>query len=308
MTPRQRELSTAVRKGGLRDRLLRDQQLSILVKAPISVDYTEAPTAERLQSRNGKTSSTNYIDLTEDAEKDARRRRRRPPSSHAPPSFNATAPPSCARSTDGPSCLYDRSPSIPGSPNPAVTPCQRASTRTIPSIRLGGSIARRSSRRPSRLHHRFLIKVIKSSSSKIIILSQFTTALDLVAEWLRVCKQWEHYEVDGENAVDQDDIYNFNTNMSSTGKPSALTPPSPTLTNAERFAAPRIFLISTRAGGVGLTLTGADNVVLLDSDWNPSKQVFTGKGAIAFAFANFFPFSAICRRWTALTESARQIP
>ena len=30
-----------------------------------------------------------------------------------------------------------------------------------------------------------------------------------------------------------------------------------------------VFLLSTRAGGQGITLTAADTVILYDSDWNP---------------------------------------
>ena len=45
----------------------------------------------------------------------------------------------------------------------------------------------------------------------------------------------------------------------------------------DRFSDPSsdsfIFMLSTRAGGVGINLTAADTVIVFDPDWNPQNDV-----------------------------------
>ena len=48
-------------------------------------------------------------------------------------------------------------------------------------------------------------------------------------------------------------------------------------TAIDRFQSPTggffAMLLSTRAGGVGITLTAADVVIIYDSDWNPQNDL-----------------------------------
>ena len=50
-----------------------------------------------------------------------------------------------------------------------------------------------------------------------------------------------------------------------------------TLTHSRPTPPPQfIFLLSTRAGGLGINLATADVVVLYDSDWNPQMDLQVG--------------------------------
>lgn len=48
------------------------------------------------------------------------------------------------------------------------------------------------------------------------------------------------------------------------------------------------FVLSTRSGGVGINLTGADTVIFYDSDWNPAmdQQAQVGKVFLIYCHSN----------------------
>lgn len=88
-----------------------------------------------------------------------------------------------------------------------------------------------------------------TNNRHILIFSQFTNMLDIIADYLEV-NGISYFKLTGETkkAARQAQVDAFN--------------------RGER----PIFLISLRAGGVGLNLTGADTVLLYDLWWNPSVE------------------------------------
>jgi DNA helicase INO80 len=51
--------------------------------------------------------------------------------------------------------------------------------------------------------------------------------------------------------------------------PVSLTDELATLCRSDIF----VFLLSTRAGGLGINLTAADTVIFYESDWNPTMDL-----------------------------------
>lgn len=84
-----------------------------------------------------------------------------------------------------------------------------------------------------------------------MLFSQFRIVLDLVEELL-LMRNYDYRRLDGDVSIDAraDSIRDFNEN------PNVF-----------------IFLLTTRAGGVGLNLTGADTVIFYDRDWNPQMDI-----------------------------------
>jgi SNF2 family DNA or RNA helicase len=94
-----------------------------------------------------------------------------------------------------------------------------------------------------------LLPKLKAAGSRPLIFSQWTSVLDLI-EWLLDVLRLPYVRLDGSTAVD--------TRL-------AIVDRFNTASSDEVFA----FLLSTRAGGQGLNLTGADTVILHDVDFNP---------------------------------------
>ncbi|KAK7377174.1 hypothetical protein VNO80_02594 [Phaseolus coccineus] len=97
-----------------------------------------------------------------------------------------------------------------------------------------------------------LMVKLKEQGHRVLIYSQFQRMLDLLEEYCSY-KQWQYERIDGKvgGAERQVKIDWFNAEDSS------------------RFC----FLLSTRAGGLGINLTTADTVILYDSDWNPHADL-----------------------------------
>lgn len=93
-----------------------------------------------------------------------------------------------------------------------------------------------------------LVEEIVEGKRKVLIFSQFTSMLDIIAEVLQE-KKIEHLYLSGKTKDRQSLVERFNTDESIP-----------------------VFLISTKAGGTGLNLTSADSVIIFDPWWNPSVE------------------------------------
>ncbi len=94
------------------------------------------------------------------------------------------------------------------------------------------------------------IRSVTSEGHKALVFSQFTTFLDIVG--LALKKEKIHFErLDGKtpHLKRRDMVHRFQTGSGS-----------------------QVFLISLKAGGVGLNLTAADYVFILDPWWNPAVE------------------------------------
>merc|ERR1719400_1974619 len=97
-----------------------------------------------------------------------------------------------------------------------------------------------------------MLKQLKAEGHRVLIFSQMTKMLDLLEDYCEG-SGYKYERIDGgiTGTVRQDAIDRFNAE------------------GAEQF----IFLLSTRAGGLGINLYTADTVIIYDSDWNPHNDI-----------------------------------
>ncbi|KAI2469428.1 SWI/SNF family of DNA-dependent ATPase [Annulohypoxylon bovei var. microspora] len=97
-----------------------------------------------------------------------------------------------------------------------------------------------------------LLRRLKVQGSRVLIFSQMSRLLDILEDYC-VFRDFKYCRIDGstahEDRIAAIDDYN---------KP-----------DSEKF----VFLLTTRAGGLGINLTSADIVILYDSDWNPQADL-----------------------------------
>ncbi|CAO0790446.1 unnamed protein product [Mucor circinelloides] len=98
-----------------------------------------------------------------------------------------------------------------------------------------------------------LLRKLFEGNHKVLIFSQFTSCLDILSDYLRG-RQYPHERIDGSIPGEQRQasIDRFST-----------------LPINQSF----VFLLCTRAGGVGINLTAADTCIIFDSDWNPQNDL-----------------------------------
>jgi len=93
---------------------------------------------------------------------------------------------------------------------------------------------------------------LKERGHRVLLFTQMTRILDIMEDYMHM-RGFQYCRIDGntsyEDREERIDSYN---------KP-----------NSEKF----IFLLSTRAGGLGINLQTADIVILYDSDWNPQADL-----------------------------------
>ncbi|KAF5316952.1 hypothetical protein D9611_003871 [Ephemerocybe angulata] len=97
-----------------------------------------------------------------------------------------------------------------------------------------------------------LLARLRQDGHRVLIFSQMVRMLDILSDYMGL-RGYQHQRLDGMVSSDmrKKSIAHFNAE------------------NSPDFA----FLLSTRAGGLGINLETADTVIIFDSDWNPQNDL-----------------------------------
>ncbi|XP_072883284.1 lymphoid-specific helicase isoform X1 [Hemitrygon akajei] len=96
-----------------------------------------------------------------------------------------------------------------------------------------------------------MLPELRKRGHKVLVFSQMTSMLDILMDYCYL-RDYKYSRLDGSMPYNlrEENINNFNN-------------------DPEVF----LFLLSTRAGGLGINLTAADTVIIYDSDWNPQADL-----------------------------------
>ena len=97
-----------------------------------------------------------------------------------------------------------------------------------------------------------LLPRLKDNGHRVLVFSQMVRCLDILEDYL-VQKRYPYERIDGR----------VRGNLRQAAIDRFCKPDS------DRF----VFLLCTRAGGLGINLTAADTVIIFDSDWNPQNDL-----------------------------------
>ena len=97
-----------------------------------------------------------------------------------------------------------------------------------------------------------LLDVWKKGGHKTLLFAQHRIMLDILEKYIKSMEDINYRRMDGNTPISsrQAMVDEFNTN------PEA-----------------HVFLLTTKVGGLGINLTGADRVIIYDPDWNPSTDI-----------------------------------
>ncbi|GAA6065282.1 chromodomain-helicase-DNA-binding protein 5 isoform X1, partial [Tachysurus ichikawai] len=134
--------------------------------------------------------------------------------------------------------------------HPYLFPVAAVEAPVLPNGSYDGNLLVKSSGKLTLLQK--MLKKLKDNGHRVLIFSQMTKMLDLLEDFLEF-EGYKYERIDGgiTGGLRQEAIDRFNA------------------PGAQQFC----FLLSTRAGGLGINLATADTVIIYDSDWNPHNDI-----------------------------------